>query len=659
MPSERIAQSLLDACARLRARNFEQRTPMRFLDWAEEHFYLSADATNTKGMRWRTHGYQRAIMHVFADLDIPTVVLMKPAQVGATQILKAITGYEVAHRYRTVGMWLPRDADLNDFSTLQIGSLLRDCPEVGDQLRVEVGKKDSDNTTKRRAFLAAQWFGRASNTPANFMSISVETALLDEVNRMPRTIRMTKDEHGTSPMSLVDGRMDAARFRKKIITSTAGEVGASNVADELDQCREVFQQHHECPHCGESQILEWGDRDTGHGFKWHRVEGDDGQRDNFETSRTVWYQCNQGCQIHYADMPDMDDNHSEWRSENLRICNDTGNFYLLEGGEEVEKPNSVGFKLTGFVSRTKSWQLGLMEFLRATDKAKAGDMADLIKWTQEYKGVDYEADDKIETVRHGYLMTRAEEYEAECPDGVQAITGWWDVQKDRIEGWYVGWGFGEELWGLQYFIEFGDPTNSGVLDKIGRMCDQTFRKASGAEVPVAITGVDCGYQPDAVYDLSRRFGIDKIIPTRGQGEIGKPIVEVPRRPHPVHRVYRTPMGINAAKDVIYNRYTVETPGPGYVHTPLGRGHDEEFYKGLVVEQKKLKNGVRRWICPDGARNEPLDCFVGNLALLRILQQRYSLVLRSREEHAEIEVQPVKTMNARERAQARAAAYRRK
>jgi phage terminase large subunit GpA-like protein len=79
------------------------------------------------------------------------------------------------------------------------------------------------------------------------------------------------------------------------------------------------------------------------------------------------------------------------------------------------------------------------------------------------------------------------------------------------------------------------------------------------------------------------------------------------------------VGVDAAKESIYSRLQLDSPGPGYCHFPVGR--DGSYFEGLSSETAYTEVGknnfpVRKWKKKTGhARNEPLDCRVYAYAAL--------------------------------------------
>lgn len=658
---EHAYQSGASAVKQFLERSFRQTIPQSFLEWIDEHFYLSADATNTRGKRWTSYGYQKFIINVVADLDIERVGLIKPTQVGWTQILKAFLGYEVAHRKRTTCIWQPRTEDFRDFSNVQIASLLRDVPAVAAELKTEVGKRDQENTTARRGFKAATLYARAAMSGPNFERISIQSAGADEYDSMPANV----DGKG-SPAELITGRMDAADFPKLIVGGTPRIKGESNIESFIEECREVFRRYIPCPHCDHMQTLIWGDPDSHHGMKWNKVFDGDGKLDELRTAETVHYVC-QSCSgtFNYNDFRKLD-GRGEWRSKNLRVPDNDYTYYSLETGEKVRKPESVGVRLWGAYSYSLSWVKGCQRFLAAIRLARSGKNESLIRWINEYKGETYSPTETNDLPDWKILKARKEQWNGEVPYKAQLVTHWWDVQDDRLEGGAVAWGFEEESWNLDYYVIVGDPYTTRLLHKAGEYHKKIYRYADGRELPVAISGMDHGHLADKVEEVCK-LNHTQMIPTKGASNRGKPVADMPNTKN-AKGVYLTIIGTDTAKDTIAARLKLDVPGPGYIHFADVEKHDDYYFKMVTAEYKKTQylggQTVDAWFCPKGKRNEAFDVMVGNLAMIRILQQRYGVKL------IEIEDEPLQPggisndkkeneLSAFERAANRAKAYRKK
>ncbi|HBP0792158.1 phage terminase large subunit family protein, partial [Pseudomonas aeruginosa] len=138
---------------------------------------------------------------------------------------------------------------------------------------------------------------------------------------------------------------------------------------------------------------------------------------------------------------------------------------------------------------------------------------------------------------------------------------------------------------------------------------------------------------DEVEAESIKHGVHWVVPTFGASTYGKPIANFPKRRK--RKVYKTELGTDNAKELIYSRLRIDVPipwqpTPGCVHFPIDSDIcDEDELKQITAEKKKpvMAKGVRvlRWDS-GGRRNEALDCFVYALAALRISQQRFGLDL---------------------------------
>lgn len=617
----------VDAYAEAKELIFSRKHVDPFEVWINKHYYLPPESSQSKGENWKSHGYQHNLAYVMGDLSTPEVNIIKGTQLGLSHAANAFALYEVTERGRSVGNWLPRNEDALYYSTVVLSNSIKHIKSVSDQLKVEPDKKDAENTNKRKGFKKGNIFSRSSDSPSSYDMIPIATAIQDEASRMPRLVKNNKDEVGESPFDKIKSRMEAAEFRKHICFSSPEEVGNCAI-DELFQKSQVqLEEQIPCPNCDTYIPLEFGDAKTKHGMKWDRVEGEHGKRDNRASSMTAWYQC--PCcdgRIDYHQMSEIDDDRGELRNSEVRLCVEDRCYYRLDEngnctGEVIDKPYSVGIRIPALFSRTKTWFDGVYEYLEAVDASKEQKISKMMTFVKKYTARAYEHIQSVAYIKHEFLMARAENY-SECPQEVQAITGWWDLQPEQeyIHGGYVGWGYGEEAWILRNIIKLGSPITTNVLDVVDEMFDHEFVKPNGETLKPIIAGIDSGNKPDPAYNKSRSIGITKCIPTKGTDRVGDSIIKFPNKPSPNNRTYLTLIGTVQAKDTIYERYKMTVPGPGYIHIP-GESEEfsEDFYKGLVSEVKKVQNGKLQW-CETGVRNEVLDWMVGNLAMVRIIQQ---------------------------------------
>jgi phage terminase large subunit GpA-like protein len=214
------------------------------------------------------------------------------------------------------------------------------------------------------------------------------------------------------------------------------------------------------------------------------------------------------------------------------------------------------------------------------------------------------------------------------------LTAWFDVQKDRIEGEIIGWGAGEESWSIDYVRLYGNPLTDEVWNNLEKVIKDDYLDENGTPYQIAKVGIDCGYLADEVYKFCRAQGTRWVIPTKGHKDRARPVQEYPRKPDQRTRVYRTMVGTDTAKTIIYNRFestliAEEPGGPGYCHHPIKEGYDETYFEQATAEEKikKYSHGVAyyEWDAKK-RRNEVLDAKVGNLVMIRILQAHFGVKL---------------------------------
>ena len=81
--------------------------------------------------------------------------------------------------------------------------------------------------------------------------------------------------------------------------------------------------------------------------------------------------------------------------------------------------------------------------------------------------------------------------------------------------------------------------------------------------------------------------------------------------------------------MVYRRFGISDPGVGYCHWPVRDDYDEEYFKQVTAEErtKRYSKGHAFYIWDaKRKRNEALDCWVLNLAAIRILQQHRGIDL---------------------------------
>jgi len=293
--------------------------------------------------------------------------------------------------------------------------------------------------------------------------------------------------------------------------------------------------------------------------------------------------------------------------------------WLDEQGEPLHpKTKHVAFHIWAAYSYSPnaSWGALAEEFLSLKD-----DKEQLQTFVNTVLGQTWE--DAGETVDEHMLFIHREHYPAAVPNGALVLTAGCDVQDDRFEIEVCGWGAGEENWSIDYIRFYGDLSKATIWNILAERLHKTYRREDGAMLDVKLFCIDSGgHYTDEVYQFSKKHGRRWAIPTKGANIPGKPVADFPRKSNK-KGVYLTMIGADTAKEIVYRRYSVSDPGPGYCHWPIREEYDEEYFAQATAEErmKKYSKGHVFYVWDaKRKRNEALDCRVLNLAAIRILQQ---------------------------------------
>lgn len=577
--------------------------PLTLAQWAERDFYLSAESSQRE-MRWVAYPPQRGILCAMGDDHIQEVDLMKSARVGYTKMLLACIAYMAQHKRRNQCIWQPTDADSDEFCKSEIEPMLRDVKSMA---KVFPGfmRKSKSNTLNMKKFLGSLLYMKGGTSAGNYRRMTLQTFYGDEFSAFDDKIEGSAD-----PWTLMWKRLEGATYPKAIIGSTPRVKDADHTERRFKAADVRMRYMVTCPHCDAEHPLMWGGDKVRHGFKWdaHDPEG---------TARHVCPHCHESItQDVYLTIWQ----HGVWVSEcgNFRLyALEDGSYYWTDGAHcrlDVP-PRHVAFHIWTAYSPQTTWGAIVREFLHAVEESKKGDKAPLIGFVNETLGETWEDDgektdaSEIRRRAENYPLRRVPVGGIELTAGVDTQDSWWAVTVLAV-------GRDDERWVVDYVELSGDPGNKHDWDNILLpYLQSTFHHWNGAPMKIARTGVDTqGNHTEQAYDFCHRHAALKIHGIKGDNQQGKTIKG--RMSHltvnQAGRKVRTGkklwfVGVNAAKNEIFSRLQVKTPGPGYIH--FSSHLPAAYFDGLTAEvrvpQRTSKGLVSVWkqVKP---RNEPLD-----------------------------------------------------
>jgi phage terminase large subunit GpA-like protein len=282
---------------------------------------------------------------------------------------------------------------------------------------------------------------------------------------------------------------------------------------------------------------------------------------------------------------------------------------------------------------TITWVDLALQLARAIEREKIGDPEGMRAYVNTREGLPYDGTDKSTTAEK--LMARAEPYAARTiPDEALVVTMFADVQRTWLEVTIEGWGPGMQHWVLDHTRLWGSPsvspeTPGSVWQQLTELRNTPLQHERGLLIPISAFGVDSGDGEHAqdVYNyayLTEHLGC---LATKGASARNRPIIAGTPTKVDVdwngrrlaEGVKLWQLGTDTAKDHLFNRMLL-TEGPGAMR--FHRGLGLEFFQQLLVERPQVSwrkgRAVREYIKPNGARNEVLDCSVGNLSVAHYL-----------------------------------------
>ncbi|WP_223879244.1 terminase gpA endonuclease subunit [Chitinimonas arctica] len=390
--------------------------PMSLETWAAKHFYLSAESSYVE-QEWRAWPFQRAIMAVMSNDDIREVDLKKSARVGYTKIILAKLAYNAHHKRRNQALWQPTDEDRDEFVKTELDPMLRDVAVMRDVFPAYMARH-KDNTLQAKKFLGSMLHLRGGKAAKNYRRISVDDAILDEVDGFDADVEKEGD-----PFTLAAKRVEGATFPKIIIGSTPKLKGFSIIDTRFELADARFRFVIPCPSCGEAHPLTWGGKDESHGFKW---SGKD--------PKTVRHLC-----PHCATLIDQGEylrvcESGDWLSDDGLLSIDHAGVFRNAAGHVVPAPSHVAMHVWTAYSPAASWSDIVREFLAAMTKVAEGDMTKLKAFINTTLGEAYEQE--VQRSDADELKQRAEPFPLQwVPRGGLMLLASVDGQDIRNKVW--------------------------------------------------------------------------------------------------------------------------------------------------------------------------------------------------------------------------------
>src|SRR5712691_10411775 len=546
-------------------------------EWADRYRTLSQRASAEPGP-WRTERtpYLREIMDCLSPSSpIETVVLMKGAQIGGTEVGNNWIGY-VVHQAPGPMLAVQPTVEMAKRNSKQRIDPLIEESDVLRRLVSDPRSRDSGNTMLAKEFPGGILVMTGANSAVGLRSMAARYLFFDEIDAYPGDV----DGEG-DPVNLALARTRTFARRKVFMISTPKVTGRSRIEASFEDSDQRYYWV-PCPHCNEYQILKFPQ------IRW--------PKDEPEKAIYVCEHC--GGEI---------ENHQR-------------HWMLAQGEWRPAQPGpgkAAGFHLSSLYSPVGwfSWADAAAMFADAQKNP-----ALLQVFVNTVLGETWAL--QGEAPEWQRLYDRREDYRiGTVPRGGLFLTAGVDIQKDRIELEVVAWGRGKESWSVDYQVLEGQTAEGAVWQKLAGVLNTYYPTDSGAALPIVKFAIDSGCATPEVYAWTRKYGGARAVVIKGDSRAAAPISQ----PSPIDvgpQGQRVRWGIKVwpvngsmIKEELYRWLRLDRPTeesgepypPGYCHFPK---YSEEYFKQITAEQlvTRIVKGYRR---PEWQkmrdRNEALDC----------------------------------------------------
>ena len=528
------------------------------------------------------------------------VVMQFATQMGKTEVLYNAVLQRIHRSPLDMMIVQPTLQDAKDHSRERFMPTVRRMPSVLTKLAAPTSRDESSTWQTKSILGGSTLFFAGANSARSLASKPLGLVVCDEIDGWPQDV----DGEGR-PLDIVAERMSNFPNRKMLVCSTPTVRGFSLIESEyLASDRRRF--YVPCPHCGDSQVLEWG-ATTEWGLKWLKTPTGEPRPD------TAVYVCRH-CAAAIGERNKAD---------------------MLPAGVWVpEAPGAASGKVAGFqISKLysplgwRSWAWMVEQWDKAMEAARAGDSTKLKTFINTNLAETFEEQgDKAD--EHALRRRAADIPVRVVTWGCYVMTLGGDGQGDRLEAYAWAWGRGMERQLVDRQVIYGDPAipESEAGSPWGALTE--YRRtpilhASGKPVPVLACMIDSGgHHTQAVYAYARSHQHAGVHAVKGSSQSGKIVLGKPTDQDLTWRgekhkrgVKLWPIGTDTAKAEIYGRLRIAAAGPGFVH--LSKHLPPEVFEQLTAERlvtRYVKGHPRlEWVKPPGRRNEALDCAVYALA----------------------------------------------
>lgn len=621
----------MDMRDRLWKAHTEAQKPPIYLpvdQWADKYRFMN----ETTREKWFTERMEvaRGPMQAVTEAGVRVITVMCCTQLMKTELILNTIGRFVHTDPCPILVVQPKDDLARKFGNVRLGQMIKSTPELKARFITEA-TRDSANTAQHKEFPGGHVSIVSAKSPSNLAMFAIRIVLLDEIDKYDESSGKEGD-----PVDLAEERMSKYSTNSLSIRVCSPTIKEHSRIEESYKTSDMRKPFVQCPHCNHNQILQFKN------VKWDKGE------DGIERHETAHYYCD-GCGVEWSEF----DRHialenidwlqtKEFKCTNCDHLNKPATWCPNEDRLKWSAPYEIDDVKPSGIAHCEECGVGTCPNTHAgfwANKLYSAfrPISDMVKlWLEAQGNIEKiktfintqlaetfeEPGDSIKDI--DWLLERREKYHAQVPEEVGLLTFGADVQNNRIEVEVVGWGLDEESWSIDYKVIPGDPSNPETWQRFDEYIQKAFFYNDGSYTHAVAGCIDLGGgHTQHVANYCRHRINNRIWPIRGVGGDGRSYPVWPKNPSRAGKI-QIPfynVGVDAAKNVVFQRLLIKSPGAGFCHFPHDR--EEEWFKQLTAERRVKKwKGTRQilvWDNPKKARNEAFDNRVYAYAALCGLQ----------------------------------------
>jgi len=557
-------------------------------EWADKYRWISSESASEAGP-WRTSRtpYLKDIMRAFTDPRVRIITVVAPSQVGKSEIQLNCLGYIIDNAPGSTMYVHPDLGVARSFSKQRIEPMLNDCKRLRDKMRTKK-KSSSSSTILQKSFPGGMLTIVGTESARALASTPVKYLIGDERDRWAFDVEGEGDA-----WELAEARQTTFYNSKALEVSTPTVAGKSPIVKSFMNGTQAYWCH-KCQECGQYHFILF--ENIRYETEVKEINGE-----KVYKAKVLGFAC-PSCGVITPE----------------KVMKRQPQKWIMNNPDAYESGH-VSFWISPFAHHWRHWRTVVDKFLAVKD-----DPLKLKTFVNTVLGQPFE--DRGEIADEETLLNRRENYGAELPDGVLALTCGVDTQDNRLEYEVVGHGLFGETWGIEKGCIMGVPDTDEVWERLDEVIEHVYKFKDGKGLKILMTCVDSGgHYTNEVYEYCRERFEKNVVAIKGKGGdiqyINLP-KKAPIRGNKKIWTWLYTLGVDSGKATIMSNLKVQSAGPKFCHFPLSGNYDKSFFNGLLSERlvcKKTAGGFK-WYwekIPGHVRNEALDCRNYALAAFKI------------------------------------------